>query len=101
MANDLMYVPPLFQAQQLPRAKYQLFESLPQNLVETGDDNIDIFTLTNILILILLLLQVSGTCGSQVLIVSFALWLSVLPGFPDSHGWYLSWLFLLSRFLYM
>ena len=62
---------------------------------------IDIFTLTNILVLIPLLLRVSGTCGSQVLLVSFALWLSVLPGFPDSHGWYFSWLFLLSWFLYM
>ena len=45
---------------------------------------IDIFTLTNILVLILLPLWVSGTCGSQVLLVSFALWLSVMPGFPDS-----------------
>ena len=61
---------------------------------------IDIFTLTNILVLILLLLRLSGTCGSQVLLVSFALWLSVMPGFPDSHGWYFSWLFLLSWFLY-
>ena len=34
-------------------------------------------------------------------LVSFALWLSVMPGFPDSHGWYFSWLFLLSWFLYM
>ena len=43
MATDLLCVPSLFYAQQLPGAKYQLFKSLPQDLVETGDDNLHIY----------------------------------------------------------